>query len=57
MARDKKTRTGLSFVLDGPRGVEFVPDIDPAVVRAALVATQSRTPGGGTLPDAKARTA
>jgi len=57
MARDKKTRTGLSFVLDGPRGVEFVPDIDPAVVRAALVATQSRTPGGGILPDVKARTA
>jgi 5-deoxy-5-amino-3-dehydroquinate synthase len=57
MARDKKTRTGLSFVLAGPRGVEFVPDIEPAAVRAALVATQSPTPGGGTMTDAKARTA
>lgn len=45
MARDKKTRSGLSFVLDGPRGVEFVQDVDPAAVRAALTATQAGPPG------------
>ncbi|MGD0743115.1 MAG: bifunctional shikimate kinase/3-dehydroquinate synthase [Acidimicrobiales bacterium] len=57
MARDKKTRTGLSFVLDGPRGVEFVDDVDPAAVRAALRATQAATPAGGTLSDLRARSA
>jgi 5-deoxy-5-amino-3-dehydroquinate synthase len=57
MARDKKTRTGLSFVLDGPRGVEFVQDVSPDIVHAALVATQASAPGGGTMHDAKERTA
>ena len=38
MGRDKKVLSnGLTFVLDGPAGVELVPGIDPAEVRAALV--------------------
>ena len=37
MGRDKKALgTGLTFVLDGPSGVEVVNDIDPAVVREVL---------------------
>jgi 5-deoxy-5-amino-3-dehydroquinate synthase len=32
MRRDKKATAGLTFVLDGPRGVEVVPDVDEAVV-------------------------
>ena len=38
MARDKKAIDGLTFVLDGPRGVEVVPGVDEADVRAALEA-------------------
>jgi 5-deoxy-5-amino-3-dehydroquinate synthase len=36
MGRDKKATTGLTFVLDGARGVELVAGVDPAVVRAVL---------------------
>jgi len=36
MARDKKARAGHTFVLDGPRGVEVVPDIERDDVVAAL---------------------
>jgi 5-deoxy-5-amino-3-dehydroquinate synthase len=36
MARDKKATTGLTFVLDGPRGVEVVGGVERADVRAAL---------------------
>jgi 5-deoxy-5-amino-3-dehydroquinate synthase len=36
MARDKKATSGLTFVLDGPNGVELVPDVDPIVVMAAF---------------------
>ena len=36
MARDKKALTGLTFVLDGPGGVELVPGVEPAAVREAL---------------------
>ena len=36
MGRDKKSRGGLSFVLDGPDGVEPVHDVPPADVEAAL---------------------
>jgi 5-deoxy-5-amino-3-dehydroquinate synthase len=36
MARDKKVTGGLTFVLDGPAGVELVAGVDPAAVRAAL---------------------
>jgi 5-deoxy-5-amino-3-dehydroquinate synthase len=41
IGRDKKARDGLTFVLDGPRGIEVVPDIAPAAVRAALPAVRS----------------
>ena len=36
MARDKKAVDGLTFVLDGPDGVEVVAGVDPADARAAL---------------------
>jgi 5-deoxy-5-amino-3-dehydroquinate synthase len=36
MTRDKKALDGLTFVLDGPRGVEVVPDVDAAAVRRVL---------------------
>ena len=36
MGRDKKALGGLTFVLDGPDGLEVVPGVDPAVVRATL---------------------
>jgi 5-deoxy-5-amino-3-dehydroquinate synthase len=38
MARDKKSGGGLTFVLDGPRGIERVDDPDPGAVRKALAA-------------------
>ena len=31
MGRDKKALDGLTFVLDGPDGVEVVAGVDPAV--------------------------
>jgi len=36
MARDKKAHHDLTFVLDGPRGVELVAGVDPAAVVATL---------------------
>jgi 5-deoxy-5-amino-3-dehydroquinate synthase len=36
MGRDKKALGGLTFVLDGPRGMELVDGIDPRVVGATL---------------------
>ena len=36
MARDKKAIDGLTFVLDGPRGVEVVSGVPRAPVEAAL---------------------
>jgi 5-deoxy-5-amino-3-dehydroquinate synthase len=36
MRRDKKAERDLSFVLDGPAGVELVKDVDARVVRAVL---------------------
>jgi 5-deoxy-5-amino-3-dehydroquinate synthase len=36
MARDKKALDGLTFVLDGPAGVEVVPGVDERDARAAL---------------------
>ncbi|MBA3653198.1 MAG: 3-dehydroquinate synthase [Actinobacteria bacterium] len=36
MARDKKAVDGLTFVLDGPSGVELVAGVDPAVAEATL---------------------
>ena len=34
--RDKKAADGITFVLDGPRGLEVVPGVDPSVLRSAL---------------------
>ena len=37
MARDKKVLdAGLTFVLDGPEGVQVVTGVDPDVVRSTL---------------------
>src|SRR6185312_1401479 len=38
MARDKKSGGGLTFMLQGPSGIERVDDPDPAAVRKALAA-------------------
>jgi len=38
MARDKKAGGGLTFVLDGPGGIERVDDPDPLAVNKALAA-------------------
>lgn len=38
MARDKKAVTGLTFVLDGPSGIEVVHDVDKAAAGVALEA-------------------
>ncbi len=38
MARDKKALDGLTFVLDGPDGLEVVAGIDPRLVRDTLTA-------------------
>jgi 5-deoxy-5-amino-3-dehydroquinate synthase len=38
MTRDKKATSGLTFVLDGPAGVEVVAGVDAAVARQALEA-------------------
>ncbi|MEY2475122.1 MAG: 5-deoxy-5-amino-3-dehydroquinate synthase [Actinomycetota bacterium] len=40
MARDKKAVSGLTFVLDGPAGVQPVGGVDPAQVRLALEAVR-----------------
>ena len=34
--RDKKAADGITFVLDGPDGLEVVPGVDPSVLRSAL---------------------
>ncbi len=36
MARDKKAVDGLTFVLDGPDGVEVVTGVDPATAGSTL---------------------
>jgi 5-deoxy-5-amino-3-dehydroquinate synthase len=36
MARDKKALDGLTFVLDGPRGVEVVSGVPADAVEATL---------------------
>jgi 5-deoxy-5-amino-3-dehydroquinate synthase len=43
MARDKKAVGGLTFVLDGPAGVELVTGVEPAAVRAALARMEGRS--------------
>jgi 5-deoxy-5-amino-3-dehydroquinate synthase len=42
MKRDKKAVAGLTFVLDGPRGVEVVPGVPEADVRMTLEALGAR---------------
>lgn len=46
MARDKKARHDLTFVLDGPRGVEVVRGVDGAEVVATLAEMDRRVTGG-----------
>jgi 5-deoxy-5-amino-3-dehydroquinate synthase len=36
MSRDKKAVHGLTFVLDGPDGIEVVTGVDPATARRVL---------------------
>lgn len=36
MMRDKKNTDGLTFVLDGPNGLDLVAGVDPAVARSVL---------------------
>ncbi len=38
MKRDKKSDGGLTFVLDGPNGIERVEDPDPVAVNKAFAA-------------------
>jgi 5-deoxy-5-amino-3-dehydroquinate synthase len=38
MARDKKAVSGMTFVLDGPRGIEPVTGVEPAAIDKALAA-------------------
>jgi 5-deoxy-5-amino-3-dehydroquinate synthase len=45
MGRDKKARRGLTFVLDGPRGVEPVPDVPREAIDRAFDAL-GRSSGG-----------
>jgi 5-deoxy-5-amino-3-dehydroquinate synthase len=45
MGRDKKAVNGLTFVLDGPHGVELVAGVDPEAVRAVLAASSVRMGG------------
>jgi 5-deoxy-5-amino-3-dehydroquinate synthase len=37
-ARDKKAIDGITFVLDGPRGVEVVRDVPRSTIEATLAA-------------------
>ncbi len=43
MARDKKAVDGLTFVLDGPGGVEVVSGVDPGLAGEALAAVTERS--------------
>ena len=40
MAKDKKAVDGLTFVLDGPQGVETVAGIQPQIVHQTLEAME-----------------
>ena len=48
MARDKKAHHDLTFVLDGPNGVEVVHGVDQAAVLATLAAMDRTEPGAAT---------
>ncbi len=41
MRRDKKAASGLTFILDGPDGVEVVPGVPEDAVRSALAAMET----------------
>lgn len=41
MGRDKKATSGLTFILDGPRGLETVVGVDPAMVLESLALASS----------------
>jgi len=43
MGRDKKALDGITFVLDGPNGIESVTDVDVALIEGAIDAI--REPG------------
>lgn len=45
MRRDKKATDGLTFVLDGPHGLEVVAGVGPATVRTALESFFARCAG------------
>jgi len=49
MGRDKKVVSGLTFVLDGPDGLETVPDVPEEAVRAALT-RMPRVAADGKMP-------
>ena len=46
MARDKKAQGDITFVLDGPDGVEVVRGIERSDVVATLADMESMTTGG-----------
>ncbi len=48
MGRDKKALHGLTFVLDGPAGIEVVPQVTPEVVLSALAQMRHSTGSGPT---------
>lgn len=50
MGRDKKAIAGLTFVLDGPDGVEVVQGIDPRVALEVLESMGTATPDRGATP-------
>jgi hypothetical protein len=48
MERDKKAHHDLTFVLDGPEGVEVVAGVDRDLVVATLAAMDRTPPRGST---------
>lgn len=42
MGRDKKALDGITFVLDGPRGVESVTEVDRSAIEASIDAVRAR---------------
>jgi 5-deoxy-5-amino-3-dehydroquinate synthase len=47
MGRDKKATKGLTFVLDGPNGLEVVAGVPVDLVRATLAEIAPQPGGGG----------
>jgi 5-deoxy-5-amino-3-dehydroquinate synthase len=46
MGKDKKAVDGLTFVLDGPDGVEVVPGVDPLTAAVVLERMAAAGPAG-----------